>query len=180
MRFRPAQLTASIPPVLSIFALCALLVVVPVSAFSTPGPVSRDADGLSIKRHFFVLNGLRRVPGQWGELSVPENRNDPRSRQINVTFGRLPGVDDAVGEPIFFIAGGPGASGIGSFAGNAEWLLPLRKFGDVVLVEQRGTGFSRPRLDCAERWDFPMAAPLKRSQLIESARQRFAACRRAW
>jgi pimeloyl-ACP methyl ester carboxylesterase len=85
-----------------------------------------------------------------------------------------------VGEPIFFIAGGPGASSIGSFAGNAEWLLPLRQFGDVVLVEQRGTGFSRPRLDCAERWDFPLAAPLKRSQLIESARQRFTACRRAW
>ncbi len=180
MRFRPVQLTVSIPPVLSTFALCALLAVVPVRAFATPGPVSRDADGLSIKRHFFVLNGLRRVPGQWGELSVPENRNDPRSRQINVTFGRLPGTGRTVGEPIFFIAGGPGASSIGSFAGNAEWLLPLRQFGDVVLVEQRGTGFSRPRLDCAERWDFPITAPLKRSQLIDSARQRFTACRRAW
>ncbi len=180
MRFRPAQLTASILHILSAFALCTLLAVVPVHAFGTPGPVSRDADGLSIKRHFFVLNGLRRVPGQWGELSVPENRNDPRSRQINVTFGRLPGTGSTAGEPIFFIAGGPGASGIGSFAGNAEWLLPLRQFGDVVLVEQRGTGFSRPRLDCAERWDFPISAPLKRAQLIEAARQRFAACRRAW
>ena len=180
MRFRPAQLTTSIPHILSAFALCALLAVVPARVFATPQPVSRDADGLSVKRHFFVLNGLRRVPGQWGELSVPENRNDPRSRQINVTFGRMPGTGRTVGEPIFFIAGGPGASGIGSFAGNAEWLLPLRQFGDVVLVEQRGTGFSRPRLDCAERWDFPIAAPLKRSQLIESARQRFAACRRAW
>jgi pimeloyl-ACP methyl ester carboxylesterase len=180
VRFRPIQLTASIPPVLSTFALCALLAVVPVRAMATPGPVSRDADGLSIKRHFFVLNGLRRVPGQWGELSVPENRNDPGSRQIDVIFGRLPGTGRTVGEPIFFIAGGPGASGIGSFAGNAEWLLPLRQFGDVVLVEQRGTGFSRPRLDCAERWNFPLTAPLKRSQLIESARQRFAACRRAW
>jgi pimeloyl-ACP methyl ester carboxylesterase len=180
VRFRTAELTASIPRILSASALCALLAVIPVSAFGTPGPVLRDADGLSVKRHFFVLNGLRRVPGQWGELEVPENRNNPRSRQIEVTFGRLPGTGRTAGEPIFFIAGGPGASGIGSFAGNARWLLPLRQFGDVVLVEQRGTGFSRPRLDCAERWNFPITAPLKRSQLIESARQRFAACRRAW
>jgi len=180
VRARPAQLTASTSRILGAFALCALLAVVSVGTSATPGPVSRDADGLSVNRHFFVLNGLRRVPGLWGELSVPENRNDPRSKQINVTFGRLPGTGRPAGVPIFFIAGGPGASAIGSFAGNAEWLLPLRKFGDVILVEQRGTGFSRPRLDCAERWDFPIAAPLKRSQLIESARQRFAACRRAW
>jgi pimeloyl-ACP methyl ester carboxylesterase len=97
-----------------------------------------------------------------------------------VTFGRLQGTGDSTGVPIFFIAGGPGASGIGSFAGNAGWLLPLRKFGDVVLVEQRGTGHSRPRLDCAERWDFSITAPLERSELIDSARHRFAACRRAW
>jgi len=111
---------------------------------------------------------------------VPENRGDAASRQIPVTFGLLPATALAASVPIFFIAGGPGASGIGSFAGNAEWLLPLRAFGDVVLVEQRGTGYSRPRLDCAERWDFPITAPLERGQLIESARRRFAACRRAW
>ncbi|MCK5364529.1 MAG: hypothetical protein KAR22_16250, partial [Gammaproteobacteria bacterium] len=66
MRFRSAQLTTSISHILSAFALCALLAVAPARAFATLEPVSRDADGLSVKRHFFVLNGLRRVPGQWG------------------------------------------------------------------------------------------------------------------
>ncbi|NIV76970.1 MAG: alpha/beta hydrolase, partial [Gammaproteobacteria bacterium] len=111
---------------------------------------------------------------------VPENRNDPGSRWITVPFGRLPGTGAEGDAAVFFIAGGPGASGIGSFAGNAEWLLPLRAFGDIVMVEQRGTGFSRPRLDCAERWDLTISAPLARRDLIASARQRFAACRRAW
>ena len=180
MKLRTARPTARIPRILSVFILGALLGVVPASASATPGPGLQDGDRLSVKRHFFVLNGLRRVPGQWGELVVPENRSDPRSRQIQVTFGRLPATGGSSGVPIFFIAGGPGASGIGSFAGNAEWLLPFRQFGDVVLVEQRGTGYSRPRLDCTERWDFSITAPLKRNQLIESARQRFAACRRAW
>lgn len=171
---------ASILPILSALALFASLAVVPINGAATPGPGLHHGDGLSMKRHYFVLNGLRRVPGQWGELSVPENRADTGSRQISVTFGLLPAIAGAGAVPIFFIAGGPGASGIGSFAGNAEWLLPMRQFGDVVLVEQRGTGYSRPRLDCAERWDFPITAPLRRDQLIESARQRFAACRRAW
>ncbi|MDX2316496.1 MAG: alpha/beta fold hydrolase [Gammaproteobacteria bacterium] len=175
-----ANPTAGTFPILSAFALFVSLAVVSMGAFATPGPGLRDDDRLSMKRHYFVLNGLRRVPGQWGELLLPENRGDRASREIPVTFGRLPATNGAAGVPIFFIAGGPGASGIGSFASNAEWLLPLRQFGDVVLVEQRGTGHSRPRLDCAERWDFPITTPLRRDQLIESARERFAACRRAW
>jgi len=180
VRFRIAERVVSFPLVLSLFAVCALLAGAPLGASNDQAPVSQENDGLSVSRHHFVLNGLRRVPGQWGELDVPENRNDPRSRQIKVTFGRLPSTGETTGPPIFFIAGGPGASGIGGFAGNAEWLLPLRRRGDLMLVEQRGTGFSRPRLDCAERWDLPIKAPLQRNQLIEAARQRFAACRRTW
>ena len=180
MTHRTAHPFAGIFLRLSAFAVLVSLALLPLAAIATPGPGARDGGALSMKRHLFVLNGLRRVPGQWGELLVPENRGDAASRQIPVTFGLLPARAGAGAVPIFFIAGGPGASGIGSFAGNAEWLLPLRAFGDVVLVEQRGTGYSRPRLDCAERWDFPITAPLERGQLIESARRRFAACRRTW
>ena len=180
MKFRMADRTASILRAPSVAALCALLAMVPIAASAKPASALNAGDGLSLKRHFFVLDGLRRIQGQWGELVVAENRNDPRSRRIKVIFGRVAGTGRTDGVPTFFLAGGPGASGIGSFAGNAEWLLPLRRFGDLVLVDQRGTGFSRPRLDCAERWDFSITAPLARSQLIAPARRRFAACRRAW
>ena len=180
MIHRTANPLAGISPILSALAVLASLAMISMAAIATPVPGSRDGGSLSMKRHLFVLNGLRRVPGQWGELLVSENRSDAASRQILVTFGLLPATAGAGAVPVFFIAGGPGASGIGSFAGNAEWLLPLRKFGDVVLVEQRGTGYSRPRLDCAERWDFPITVPLERGQFIDSARRRFAACRRTW
>jgi hypothetical protein len=115
-----------------------------MGAAGAPTPDVHPDDGLILERHHFVLNGLRRIPGQWGELAVPENRAIPGSRRITVTFGRLPATRDAAGAPIFFIAGGPGASGIGSFAGNAEWMLPLRAFGDLVLVEQRRASASPP------------------------------------
>jgi pimeloyl-ACP methyl ester carboxylesterase len=176
VRSRPATLFADN---FRTFALWILLVGAP-SAAAAPAPGPNADGGLTLERHHFVLNGLRRIPGEWGELEVPENRTVPGSRPISVTFGRLPATGEAPGPPIFFIAGGPGASGIGSFAGNAEWMLPLRAFGDLVIVEQRGTGFSRPRLDCDERWDLPISAPLERGRLIASARERFAACRRAW
>lgn len=166
--------------VLGILAALLLLAGASPRASAAPAPEHQSDGRLSVKRHYFVLNGLRRVPGQWGELRVAENRRDPRSRRIRVTFGRLPGAVGAAGTPIFFIAGGPGASGIGSFAGNAGWLLPLRRFGDLVLVEQRGSGFSRPRLDCAEHWELPIEAPLERRRLIEVARRQFSACRRTW
>lgn len=180
MRSRPAEATTRKSHSLTGIALWVLLAVVSTGANGTSAPGIDAGDALSLKRHHFVLNGRLRVPGQWGELAVAENRNDAGSRRITVTFGRLPATGKSAGTPTFFIAGGPGASGIGSFAGNAEWMLPLRRFGDLVLVEQRGTGFSRPRLDCAEQWDLPITAPLERTRLIESARERFAACRRAW
>lgn len=176
MRFRSAGLSI----LLGALSICALLAAPVLLASNAPAPAASSSGALSLKRHHFVLNGRRRVPGQWGALEVPENRGDPHSRRIEVTFGRIAGIGRAAELPIFFIAGGPGASGIGSFAGNAEWLLPLRRYGDLVLVEQRGTGFSRPRLDCSERWDLPIDTPLARAQLVESARRQFAACRRAW
>ena len=41
------------------------------------------------------------------------------------------------------------------------------------MVEQRGTGFSRPRLDCAQSWNLSMDAPLERTSLIDVARDRY-------
>ena len=180
MRFRPAAAAAIRLAALRRAAGAVLLAGAATSGFGASAPAPDPGAALALQRHPFLLDGFTRVPGQWGELAVPENRDDPGSRRIVVTFGRLPATDPGTGTPIFFIAGGPGASGIGSFAGNAEWMLPLRAFGDIVLVEQRGTGFSRPRLDCAERWDLPITAPFTRGELIASARERFASCRRAW
>lgn len=51
--------------------------------------------------------------------------------------------------PVVFISGGPGqaASDMLGMAGN---LLELRRTRGVLLIDQRGTGFSEPVLDCAD------------------------------
>ncbi len=84
-----------------------------------------------------------------GFLMVPENRNNPDSRQIRVNYVRFPATGKEKGNPIFYLAGGPGSSGIGT----AKWrryplFMALRQFGDVIALDQRGTGQSEQAETC--------------------------------
>ena len=50
-----------------------------------------------------------------------------------------------------YLDGGPGGSGIGLYRIDDYKRLfdAMRAAGDVILLSQRGTGFSTPRLTCA-------------------------------
>lgn len=102
-----------------------------------------------------TLPGGEAITVTLGYLSVPENRNEPSSRLIEVAFMRIPGLPGATGHPLVFLAGGPGNAAINdSPAGIAGW-NQLRSVGDVILVDQRGTGRSRPRLVFGWQGDLP-------------------------
>lgn len=92
-------------------------------------------------------------------VAVPENRADPRSRQIEAAYLRLEGA--AGGIPTFVFFGGPGesATDYGSLERLERSFAHLLARGDVVFVEQRGVGVSRPSLDC-ETIRFPMGEPV--------------------
>ena len=77
-------------------------------------------------------------------LVVPENRQNPDSRQIELPVMRIPATGAATAEPIFHLAGGPGMS-------NMDFRPPaaLLENHDVVLVGYRGVDGS-VRLDCPE------------------------------
>jgi pimeloyl-ACP methyl ester carboxylesterase len=51
--------------------------------------------------------------------------------------------------PVVFLSGGPGQAGSQAIGGFG-YALELRRNRAIVLVDQRGTGLSQPRLDCAE------------------------------
>jgi pimeloyl-ACP methyl ester carboxylesterase len=78
-----------------------------------------------------------------GMFEVPENRSVPDSRMLTLHYLRFPSTSGNPGAPIVYLAGGPGGSGIW-FAGS--WRFPLfmalREFGDVIALDQRGTGAS--------------------------------------
>jgi pimeloyl-ACP methyl ester carboxylesterase len=78
-----------------------------------------------------------------GKLTVFENRETRTGRTIDLNIVVLPAFDQKTkAEPLFSLAGGPGAS---SAEGADFWAGPgkeYRRRHDVVLVDQRGTGQS--------------------------------------
>jgi pimeloyl-ACP methyl ester carboxylesterase len=84
-----------------------------------------------------------------GYLTVLENRADPEGNYTNLAVaiihatGTRPRTD-----PILYLEGGPGGSALSD---PDFWLeSPLSTARDIVLLDQRGTGYSVPSLDCPE------------------------------
>lgn len=82
-------------------------------------------------------------------LTVPEDRSDADSPMIDLAVAILysPADDnDYQADPILYLDGGPGGSAL---AGIDGWYKsPLRETRDIILLDQRGTGFSQPFLGC--------------------------------
>ncbi len=80
-----------------------------------------------------------------GSVLVPEDRRDPQSRLIRLSlaiFSKLTEGEEST--PTAFLTGGPGQSAMNF---GAEYFAstpfdPMLFVGDVVLVDQRGTGYS--------------------------------------
>jgi pimeloyl-ACP methyl ester carboxylesterase len=53
--------------------------------------------------------------------------------------------------------GGPGGSTVGFFPGRIGELIKILEQRDIVLVEQRGTQYSKPYLECVERSAYTLA-----------------------
>lgn len=99
-----------------------------------------------------------------GYVTVPENRDEPRGRQVRLAVARLASRAAQPGTPILYLHGGPGGSSLSNLAGWSG--SALRDERDLVLLDQRGSGRSTPSLDCPERADvtwqtFAMAGDLE-------------------
>lgn len=88
-----------------------------------------------------------------GYLLVPEKRTDSHTAWIRLHVAIFPNRSGLpVKDPVVHLAGGPGSSSLGEagylFDRGLDAVLDQR---DLVLYDQRGTGYSQPRLDCPER-----------------------------
>lgn len=89
------------------------------------------------------------LQGGIGRLTVPEDRtSEAGGAKIELAVARLTSTAERPGPPFVYLAGGPGGSATAT-ATDAESLAlyaELLQLGDVVLMDQRGTGRSRPKL----------------------------------
>lgn len=101
---------------------------------------------VDIPREFFATCGF---------VAVPENRQDPATELIELAIVIAePEGGPRIDIPIVYLAGGPGGSGLLDFADDPDgWTTDVYPFladQTLILVDQRGTGFSRPTLNCPE------------------------------
>jgi len=93
------------------------------------------------------------LAAECGVLKVPENPQEPQGRQIGLQVARVGAISRRKQpDPLFVLAGGPGAAASAFYAGVAPAFARILRERDIVLLDQRGTGRSNP-LDCAEPGD---------------------------
>lgn len=96
-----------------------------------------------------------------GVVEVSANRGEGPGRTIELAVAilRTPAPDPAA-DPVVYLAGGPGGV---SLAEHFIWLSglddwedhPILARRDMVLIDQRGTGYSRPSLWCDDEREWP-------------------------
>ncbi len=88
------------------------------------------------------------APAECGTLEVAENPERPEGRRIGLYVVRLPArAAEPLPDPLFLLAGGPGQAATEAFGPMIPLLHAVNQRRDIVMVDQRGTGASRP-LDC--------------------------------
>ena len=86
-----------------------------------------------------------------GFLRVPESRTRPTDKTLELAVMTLRARGEARADPILFLQGGPGGAALSTLE---LWQnLPWRDERDIILIDQRGTGYSRPNLKCPEIYD---------------------------
>ncbi len=88
-----------------------------------------------------------------GTLRVLEKRDQPDSGDVllQVMILRSTG-ENPQPDPIVYLEGGPGGSAVVNLEQWITPVTPLLEERDVILVDQRGTGFSTPSLACDEEF----------------------------
>ena len=139
------------------------------------------AGELKFEPVIFEAGSGQKVEAERGFLTVPENRRKPDSRLIQIGFVRFKSTSVNPKSPIVYLAGGPGSSGVAA-ARSARFpmFMALREVGDVIALDQRGVGISKPNLNCLNTLDIPLDKVVSENEYLEAVRERSRECAKYW
>jgi pimeloyl-ACP methyl ester carboxylesterase len=138
---------------------------------------AQRAGELKLEPYIFEAANKEKVDAELGHLFVPENRRNPNSKLIELVFVRFKSTSPKPGPPIVYLAGGPGTSGIASARGaRFPVFQAMREIGDVIALDQRGVGLSKPNMNCRERVTLSPETAHQREVVLEAFRQQARVC----
>jgi pimeloyl-ACP methyl ester carboxylesterase len=144
---------ARVPPVTMRRAVAVGVIglVAGIAVFARPGVVRAPHPAPSISlRECDALPNAR-----CGTLDVFEDRRGTKGRKISINVVVLPALEGRMGEPVFWLEGGPGGAATSAIGPvSQQYLRSFRDHHDLVFVDQRGTGGSHP-LNCGDIGDSP-------------------------
>lgn len=109
--------------------------------------------------------------GEIGRLVVPERHGHRGGQTIELAFVRFKSTSPNPGPPIVWLAGGPSDFGTDDIEGPYLALVrEFQKVADVIALDQRGTGLTRPLLVCPPNESL---LPLDRPFDVELARAEY-------
>lgn len=161
-----------------IVRMTTVLVMICLTACADPEPV---APAITFEPYEFEAADGATVEAERGVFRVPENRNNPDAREIEIGLVRFRSTSENPGPPIIYLAGGPGGSGVATARGRRFPLfMAMREFGDVIALDQRGTGWSNSIPECKTEHRFPLDEPLTLEQSIPVLRVAADECAVFW
>lgn len=84
-----------------------------------------------------------------GYVIVPEDRNNPDGAQVQLAVAIVPARSgNPAPDPVIYLEGGPGGAALLGIESLMN--LPFTEDRDLIVFDQRGTGFSVPSLNCPE------------------------------
>ncbi len=95
-------------------------------------------------------------------VTYEDHFSDDDPAQVEIPFVILYSNDEPLSGPVIYLEGGPGGSALSSVDTWTEsW---VRNNSDLILLDQRGTGFSLPSLNCIEEEEYDGDDALEASQ----------------
>jgi len=160
-------------------ATTTVLLILLIAAFPACG-LGQPAAAAGEEKFVFETRSKQRVEAFRGSFTVPENRRAKGSRMIAIKYVRLAATADNAGPPIVYLAGGPGASGIEAINYRYQMFMAMRQHGDVIAVDQRGTGASNEVPECHSKQVVPITNEISDRAFAEYYRRALKECLAFW